>query len=258
MPVRTAYEPGTPCWADLGTPDLEGAVAFYSGLLGWQIEIGPPETNHYSMAVVDGQPVAALADQQDPNMPVFWSTYLSTGDVDQTAMAVTKAGGTVLVPPMDVMEFGRMAVALDGSGAQISFWQPGTHFGAGLVNEPGTMCWNELMTRYVPESVGFYATVAGLQDHPVEMGDFQYHELQVDGTTVAGLMPMIGEEWGDLPSHWMVYFAVEDTDATAQRCTELGGTVSVPPTDIPPGRFAVLNDPQGTVFSVIELAEPPA
>jgi predicted enzyme related to lactoylglutathione lyase len=255
MPEMTSYENGTPCWVDIGTTDVQAAGAFYAGLFGWDIEYGPAEMNHYSMANVGGHPVAALADQEVPGM-VVWTTYLAVDDVDAAVARAREAGGTVVVEPMDVMTFGRMAVLADPGGAPVSLWQAGDHIGAQLVNEPGAVCWNELTTRDVESSLAFYEAVVGLTPNQVEMGGSDYIELQTaGGRTVAGLMPMVGETWPeDLPNHWMVYFAVEDTDAAAARCLELGGQAPVPPTDIPPGRFAVLNDPQGGHFSVITMA----
>ncbi len=257
MPEIDTYDNGTPNWIDIGTPDVNAAGSFYSALFGWEIEYGPAEMGHYSMARLRGRDVAALADQQVPGV-VAWTTYLAVDDVDATMAKARAAGGTVLMEPMDVMTFGRMAVITDPGGAAVSFWQAGDHRGAGLVNEAGTLCWNELTTRAVDESLAFYEAVVGLQAHRLDMGESDYYELQLaSGRTVAGLMPMVGEMWpAEIPNHWMVYFAVDDTDATAARCVELGGQVSVPPTDIPPGRFAVLNDPQGGFFSVIKLSLP--
>ncbi len=254
MPEMASYENGMPCWVDLGTTDVQAAGAFYGQLFGWDIEYGPAEMGHYSMATVNGKPVAALADQQVPGM-VVWTTYLAVDDVDATVERARAAGGTVLAEAMDVMTFGRMAVLGDVGGAQISLWQAGDHKGAGLVGEPGTVCWNELTTRAVPESLAFYQELVGLTADKQDMDGGTYYELKTGGgRPVAGLMPMEGDMWPpELPNHWMVYFAVDDTDATAARCIELGGQAPVPPTDIPPGRFAVLNDPQGGHFSVIKL-----
>jgi hypothetical protein len=219
--------------------------------------MGPAEMGHYSMAMINGDSVAAIADQQTPGQ-VYWTTYLAVDDVDATVAKARAAGATVLMDSMDVMTFGRMAVIADVGGAPVSFWQAGDHKGAGLVNEPGTLCWNELTTRAVQESLAFYEAVVGLRGARQEFGDGDYYELQLaGGRRVAGLMPMVGDMWpADIPNHWMVYFAVADADATAARCAELGGQVSVPPTDIPPGRFAVLSDPQGGHFSVIKLIAP--
>jgi predicted enzyme related to lactoylglutathione lyase len=253
MSTISSYVNGTPCWVDLGTPDVAASVAFYKALFGWEIEVGPAEMGHYSMATLKGQNVAAIADQQTPGQ-VYWTTYLAADDVDATIEKARAAGGNVLVEPMDVMTFGRMAVTTDPGGAAVSFWQAGDHKGAGIVNEAGTVCWNELATRAVDESLAFYEAVAGLHGDRQEFGDSGYYELQLpSGRRVGGLMPMVGDMWEGVPNHWMVYFAVDDTDATAARCQELGGQVQVPPTDIPPGRFALLSDPQGGHFSVIKL-----
>jgi uncharacterized protein len=256
MPEMTEYEEGTPCWIDMGTPDLHAAGEFYSALFGWEIEYGPEETGHYSMATLKGHNVAALADQQVPGM-VVWTTYLAVDDVAATTEKARANGATVVMEPMEVMDAGRMAIVLDPGGAAVSFWQADQHHGAGLVNEPGTLCWNELTTRAVEESLAFYEAVVGLKGVR-SGGDMEYYEWHLgdDGRVVGGLMPMTGDMWpAELPNHWMVYFAVDDVDATAAQCLELGGQVPVPPTDIPPGRFAVLNDPQGGHFSVIALSE---
>jgi predicted enzyme related to lactoylglutathione lyase len=256
MVEMDGYENGTPCWVDIGTPDLPAAGAFYSGLFGWDVEYGGPEIGHYSMARLRGRDVAALGPQQVPGV-VAWTTYLAVDDLDSTVAKVVPAGGSIVVEPMQVMSFGRMAVITDSGGTHVSLWEAGEHKGAGIVGEPGTLCWSELTTRAVSESVDFYRAVVGLQANPVDMGGFTYYEWKLpSGLVVGGLMPMEGDMWDGIPNHWMVYFAVADTDATAARCTELGGQVPVPPQDIPPGRFAVLNDPQGGHFSVIKLAAP--
>lgn len=251
------YEEGTPCWIDIGVPDVPAAGAFYSALFGWEIEYGPAEMGFYSMARLKGRDVAALGAQQVPGM-VVWTTYLAVDDLDATVAKVPAAGGTVVVEAMDVMTFGRMAMVADPGGAVVALWQAGDHQGAGLVNEPGTLVWNELTTREVASSLAFLKAVVGLEPVKSDTPDMEYYELRNrSGRTVGGLMPMIGDGWPpELPNHWMVYFAVTDTDATCARCIELGGQVPVPAMDIPPGRFAVLTDPQGGHFSVLALAQP--
>ena len=128
--------------------------------------------------------------------------------------------------------------------------------GAGVVNEPGAFAWNELMTREPDAAVEFYGRVLGWTAKVNANPDMPYTEFQIDGRSVAGMMPMIGDAWpAELPDHWMVYFAVEDCDVAGTKIQELGGTVSVPPTDIPGiGRFAVVSDPAGAFFSVITMA----
>lgn len=249
---KTSYEPGTPCWVDLGTPDVEAAAAFYGGLFGWGCEPGPPDAGGYRMCMLDGRPVAGLGPATDEGRP-YWTTYVSVADANAAADAVTAASGRVIVEPGNVMGFGRMAVCADSEGARFSIWQPLAHIGSGVVDEPGTVCWNELATRKPDEASAFYASVFGWEPRRVPMRDVPYVEFTRHDRTVAGLLPMDDNWPADLPSHWMVYFAVTDTDAAASRATELGGVVHVPPTDIPPGRFAVITDPQGAAFSVIHL-----
>jgi hypothetical protein len=193
--------------------------------------------------------------------PTAWSTYMGTDDADAVAARVEAAGGKVLVAPFDVMDQGRMAVFLDATGAPFSVWQPMAMPGAELFNEPGSLSWNELTTRDPEAAKAFYGAVFGWTANDQE-GPYPYTVWQLGDRQVGGMMPMVGDEWpADLPAHWMVYFAVAvavavaDYDTGAARAAELGGAVSVPPTDLPTGRFAVLNDPQGAFLPVIALRQ---
>lgn len=250
----TSYAPGTPSWVDIGVPDIAAAAAFYADLFGWDIPEGDPAAGGYRLAHLRGRPVAGIGPQQNPGPPM-WTTYIATADVDASCTAVTGAGGQILVPAMDVMDQGRMAVCTDPAGAVFSLWQPLAHPGSGVVSEPGSMCWNELTTRQVDAAKAFYGTVFGWEAADQDMGDFLYTEWRLAGTGIGGMMPMAGDMWEGVPDHWMVYFAVEDTDAAAARITELGGTVHVAPFDIPPGRMAVVADPTGGTFSILAMVD---
>ena len=246
------YEPGVPSWVDMGSPDPQGAADFYGALFGWDAPEGPPETGGYRVAMVGDRAVAGIGPAQNPGPP-FWSTYVNVDRADDAAEKVAAAGGQVIVPPMDVLDVGRMAVFTDTIGAFFSVWQPGTHPGSQLVNEPGTYSWSELLTTDVEASKAFYGAVFGWTANTVGAGDGEYTEWQVDGRSVAGMMqkpPMLPAE---VPPHWAVYFAVSDTDAAVARVAELGGTVLMPPMDIEPGRFAPVTDPTGAVFNLIAL-----
>jgi predicted enzyme related to lactoylglutathione lyase len=246
------YEPGVPCWVDIGSPDPQGAADFYGALFGWDAPEGPPETGGYRVAMVGDRAVAGIGPAQNPGPP-FWATYIAVASADDAAEKVTAAGGQTIVPPMDVLDVGRMAVFADPIGAVFSVWQAGTHPGAELVNEPGTWSWCELLTTDVAASKAFYGAVFGWTANTVSAGDGEYTEWQVNGRSIAGMMqkpPMLPAE---VPPHWAVYFAVADADTAAARVTELGGAVLMPPLDIEPGRFAVVADPYGAPFNVIAL-----
>lgn len=250
---KSSYAPGTPSWVDLSTPDPDAAARFYAGLFGWEIREPLPEAGGYRMAELRGRPVAGIGPQMQPGMPPAWATYIATADADATAKAVAAAGGRTLMPPMDVLDAGRMGVFADPAGAVFGVWQPRAHQGAGIVNEPNTLCWNELASRDGAAVIPFYSDVFGWAANTQDMGGLPYTEWLLEGRSIAGMMPMDGFP-AEVPSYWGLYFAVEDTDAAAAKVTELGGVVHQLPMDIPVGRFALLADPQGAMFSVITLA----
>jgi predicted enzyme related to lactoylglutathione lyase len=256
MPEVTSYAPGVPCWVDLMTSDPEGARAFYSGLFGWQFEVGGPETGYYAQARVRGKPVAGLGGQPNPDeMPVAWTTYLATDDVDGAIKRILDNGGMLTMAPLDVMGEGRMAIAVDPTGAAFGLWQAGRHFGAALVAEPGALCWSELGTRDLDAARRFYSAVFGYGWEDVDTGPDgpPYATFAVDGRAVGGAYRMPEDAPADMPAYWMADFAVADADATVAKAQELGGGVLMPATDTPYGRFASLRDPQGAMFSVIRL-----
>ena len=259
MPTRTSYTQGTPNWVDLQTSDQDAAKAFYAGLFGWSYDDQPmPDGAVYSMAMLGEHPVAAIAPQP-PEMaaagaPPMWNTYLAVDSVDDAVAKAEAAGGKVAMAPFDVMDAGRMAFVIDPSGAPVALWQANQHIGATLVNEPGTVTWNELITTD-PDAPAFYQSVAGLTTSTMDMGDGPYTLFEAAGQMVGGTTPPYAP---GTPNHWHVYFGVADADATVAKATELGGSVLVPAFDTPVGRMAVIADPQGAVFSIMQPAQQPA
>lgn len=255
MPEVTSYKPGTPSWVDLTTSDPEAARLFYGRLFGWEFDIGSEEYGNYTTCQLDDRAVAGMSGQPAPEgMPTFWTTYLASDDVDAVAQRVSDNGGQIMMAPMDVMPFGRMLIASDPTGAAFGAWQAGELIGASLVNEPGTLVWNELATRDLDAAQDFYTKVFGYTwgDEDTGEGGPVYRFFQVDGKTVGGSLQMTGDWPQEIPAHWMPYFGVGDTDAAASEAERLGGSVSVPATDSSYGRFAVLNDPQGGLFTVVQ------
>ena len=257
MPTRDSYAQGTPNWVDLQTTDQAAAKAFYTGVFGWSYDDQPMEGDAvYSIARIGGESVAAIA-AQSPELaaagaPPMWNTYLAVDSADEASAKVGPAGGTVAMEAFDVMDAGRMAFVLDPSGAAVALWQAGQHIGATLVNEPGTVIWNELITDN-PTAVPFYEQVLGVTTATMEMGGNKYTMFQVAGKEVGGTTP---PQMEGVPNHWHVYFAVADADAAAAKITELGGSVMVAPFDTPIGKMAVVTDPQGAVFSLFQASAP--
>jgi uncharacterized protein len=260
MPVVTSYKQGTPSWVDLATSDEAGAVAFYSALFGWTDEampMGPDQ--YYHMFSLKGSTVAGMY-KQGPEMgdhPPYWATYITVDNADEALKRAVAAGGKQAMDPADVYEAGRMALIQDPQGAFVALWQPKDHIGSQIVNEPGSVAWNELMTTNSAAAAEFYGKVLGVTAVKMPMPGMEYTILQVDEKPVGGVMDIM-PEMGPMPPHWGVYFAVDDADASAKKAESLGGKIMVPPQDIPEvGRFAVIQDPQGAVFNIIKVTNPP-
>jgi predicted enzyme related to lactoylglutathione lyase len=273
MPERDRYIQGVPCWVDTSQPDPEAAVDFYAGLFGWTFEdaMPPGSEGRYFIARLRGGDVAAVGSiPESAPQAATWNTYVWVDSADETASRAREAGGRVLAEPFDVMDAGRMAVLADPEGAVFSAWQAKEHRGAKVVNEPGTLNFNDLHTRDVEAAKSFYGAVLGWEtlvlDGGFQMwtlpgyGDFLERDdpdlrkrlAEFGGPTgfedvVASLNP-IPDDQPDVPAHWGVTFAVADADAVAKKAAELGGTVIVQPFDAPWVRMTVVSDPQGATF----------
>jgi predicted enzyme related to lactoylglutathione lyase len=273
VPERDGYIPGVPCWVDTSQPDPEAALDFYSGLFGWKFEnaMPPGSDGKYFIARLRGGDVAAVSSTPEGAPPTAaWNTYIWVESADDAAAKVRAAGGTILMEPFDVMTAGRMALAGDPEGAAFMLWQPRDHKGARVINEHGSLNFNGLNTRDVAGAKAFYGSVFGWRtltlDNGAEMwtlpGYGDHLEQLNPGTrermgalgappgfedVVASITP-IADGQGDVPPHWNVTFATDDAEATAEKATQLGGTVVVAPFDAPWVKMTVIADPQGGTF----------
>jgi uncharacterized protein len=258
MPERSSYQPGTPSWVDLASADPDKSAAFYGGLFGWEATPPNEEFGGYRQFHLRDKPVAGMAPVMNEGQPAVWSTYFATNSADETTKRVDDAGGEIMYEAMDVGDLGRLAIFSDIAGAAFGVWEPKQFPGAAIVNEPGSLSWNELATRQPDDAKQFYPAVFDWNVEDTPMGPVTYTLWKVGDQMVAGMVPMGDSFPADVPPHWAVYFAVEDADAAGEKATSLGGSVAVPPTEIPNmGRFAVLSDPQGTAFSVFQSTSPP-
>lgn len=259
----TKKQQGQFCWLELTAQDWQVAKTFYCDLFGWRAndeDIG--DGMYYTKMTVDDKVVAAMfqrmPEQEANGVMTNWLTYIAVDDVDATLAIAEPLGATVIAGPHNVMDAGRMAILQEPNGAVFAIWQANQHAGIELRDCEGTLCWSELATLNREESKSFYHQILGWEFDDKDMMGLTYTELKAGCHQEGGMMEMT-EEWGDTPPHWMNYFAVDDCEAMANKAQELGAMVCVPPTDIPDvGRFAVINDPQGATFSIIEINEPAA
>ena len=263
MQETPEYKPGTFCWVELGTTDSEAAKEFYTELFGWSFNdspVGPGMV--YTMLKLNGKDLGALyqmpAEMTSQGIPPNWLSYVSVASADEAAAKAKELGATLMKEPFDVMDVGRMAVVQDPTGAVFALWEAGTHSGAGVVNVPNSFCWNELATSDTAKAGDFYTGLFGWGKNVQQMGPMTYTSF-MNGDRPAGGMYQLSPEMGSVPPHWLVYFAVDDTDAMLTKATDLGGTTIAPPMDIPgTGRFAIVRDPQGATFGIIKLDSPPS
>ncbi|MFJ8313048.1 MULTISPECIES: VOC family protein [unclassified Streptomyces] len=254
------YPEGAPCWADASLSDVAAGKRFYGELLGWTFDEDTGERQgHYTSAFKDGKRVAALQPKRDGRLPTTWTVYLATPDARALASRIREAGGQLITDPVPVPPYGTMAVAADPGGAVFGLWQAEAHTGFELTREPGSFCWTEVYTRDKDQADAFYESVFGYRGgspgSPEEVGaDFRTWSLPgtEPGTAIGGRSLMSEAFPAELPDHFLVYFSVEDCDATAAACARLGGRVTAQPFDIPYGRMAVLNDNQGATFAVLQ------
>jgi uncharacterized protein len=244
MAERTSYPPGTFSWAELATSDAGAAKAFYSDVFGWDYrDNAVGEGMVYSTALLGGQPVAALYASEQP--PPRWNSYVTVASAGESASRAGELGAHVVAEPFDVLDAGRMAVIADPTGAALCLWEPRSHIGASVVNAPGALAWNDLVTPDVPAAAQFYGDLFGWTTLEIP-GAGGYRVIQNGGRSNGGMTSR-----PDMPPAWLPYFGHPDVDELHGRIAELGGRALGEPVAVPAGRFAVLADPQGAVFAVL-------
>jgi predicted enzyme related to lactoylglutathione lyase len=256
LPSIDNHSLGAPCWFELSTTDQAAAKQFYTQLFGWTVfdnPMGPGQ--FYTIFKLKGHDVGA-AYTLSPNVleqgvPPHWNVYFAAPNIDESATKAVQLGGTLVQPPFDVMDLGRMTIAKDPGDAVFFMWQEKRPRGEGVFGEENAVCWVELMTWDAAKAREFYTGLFGWEAkvHPTVN---VYTEFGVAGKFCGGILAMDDQMKG-IPSHWGIYILVADCDATVAKAKELGATVRHGPVEAPGvGRFASLVDPQGASFSVIK------
>lgn len=262
MPTIDQHKPGSFCWIELSTTDQNAAKKFYSSLFGWTIKdesMGPDGV--YTMFRFGGKDVGAAAtlrpDQLTAGVPPNWMLYIAVENADASADRAAKAGGTVVMPPFDVMDAGRMAVIQDPTGAAFSIWQANKSKGIQIAGEPGTLCWADLNSPDPARARKFYGDLFGWKFTEDTHSDppSGYLHIQNGEEFIGGIPPVRPESShsAHIPAHWMSYFLVADCDASAAKAKELGGRFCLEPMTMENiGRMSILTDPQGAAFAMFQ------
>ncbi|MER6308028.1 VOC family protein [Streptomyces sp. NPDC001739] len=259
--ITTDFVPGSPCWLDLGAPDVEVATAFYRAVFGWRSEpFGDQEAGGYTLFRLDGKAVGAVGPLTEDGATSAWTIYFHTPDADATVKAVEQAGGSVRSQPVMVgAEDGRFAQLTDPQGADFAIWQPARYPGFEAADAPGSLGWTELYTTDPAAAQTFYRSVFDwhTQDMPLPAGGGTYTLLTPahcgDDRTHGGLMGVPTDLLAPTGKpYWHPVFISKDCDATVGLVTGNGGTLSMgPETAEGVGRLAVCTDSAGAEFVIL-------
>lgn len=262
--ITTDFVPGSPCWLDLGIPDIDAAAAFYRAVFGWNHRSFGPEAGGYGAFELDGRTVGALGPLSEEAARPAWTIYFTTEDADAAARSTEQLGGAVRTAPTDVGEAGRLAQLTDATGARFAVWQPFATTGLEATDEPGTLCWTELFTTDVDAAKDFYGALFGwrTQDMPLPGGAGAYSLISPyrggQERMQGGMMRLSAEELAPVGGrpYWHPVFGSADCDATVAEVTAGRGSVQTGPEDVENvGRVAVCVDPWGADFVVLTPEE---
>jgi predicted enzyme related to lactoylglutathione lyase len=245
-------------WVDLVSTDVDAAKEFYGRLFGWEFEDRPtPMGPAYTMCSIGGSTVAGIGPQPpgmaEQGIPSMWNSYVLVEDLDATCDAAGAAGGAVVMPAMDIMTEGRMAMVADPSGAVVGLWQPRDHQGAEIFNVAGALTWNELETRDLGAALPFYTEVFGWTYDDGQNPGYNVIQLAAkegDDKSNGGAMDMPEGVPAEVPNFWAVYFAVDNVAEAVGTAVAAGGSNTVPAMEMGPGTFAGIEDPTGAFFFV--------
>jgi predicted enzyme related to lactoylglutathione lyase len=252
-----SHTAGSFCWVELGTTNQDAAKQFYGSLFGWtanDFPMGPDGV--YTMFTLEGRQTGGCytlrPDMQTAGVPPHWLPYIAVDDADQTAGKVAPAGGKVMAPPFDVFDFGRMAVLQDPAGATLAMWQPKAHKGTGIEGVPGTLCWSDLMTPDPAAAAEFYRALFGWQVEKAPKDSSGYLHIMTGDKYIGGIPPAEHRP-PNTPPHWLLYFQVENCDASTSEAQAAGARVHMPPMSMEKvGRWSIVADPQGAVFALFQ------
>lgn len=251
MSTRPEFHDGAPCWADLATPDRAGARRFYGALLGWTFDEPDPELGNYMNCRRDGDLVAGIMQMPPGQGAVAWNVHLRSSDIAATARKIEEAGGKVVLPAHPVAALGTMMFATDPVGAMFGVWQPGSFQGAERLDQPGALCWHEVTTRDAAATDRFYQHIFGYEQQSIGgCSEIDAALYNLAGKPVCMRVDMLDPE-RTCPPHWLQYFEVEDLDAALAKLPALEGKL-LDARDTPPGRIAMVADPYGATFAIIQ------
>ena len=262
-PASQERHVGKVVFVELVTPELAAAKRFYAGLFGWtfrDIQTGGLGIA-YAEASLDGHVVAGLVHKEIPageHRQPAWLTFIAVRDVDAAQQIALRQGAKLLFEPHSIPGRGREAVLADPQGAVFAVLDSTSGDPPDVLAAPGEWIWSSLITSDSDAGVAFYQALF----------DYEVFRLPADGDGDAGHLLLATDNYArasvnslpvgkpNIHPHWLNYVHVEDAVKTAAKLVALGGRVLVEPrVDRHGGKLAVVADPQGAPFGLLEWPE---
>lgn len=253
--TNSTRKPGEFCWINILSANPDTARTFFTKVLGWEFTEMPGMGHGIK---VGGRSIGGLFNTVSPQTPngtaPMIGVMIKVENCDATSARVKSLGGKSM-DPFDVGPAGRMSVCHDPNGAKFDLWQPKAMQGTDVDgNLHGAPSWWETVTSDTGKAGAFYESLFGWKPEVSNAMGFAYTSYKLGDTPIAGMMALTPEMKGaGMTPDWSVYFTVSDVDAAAKTAVAAGGTISVPPTEIPNvGRFCGINSPEGIMFYMIK------
>jgi uncharacterized protein len=260
QPATQERHPGKVVWVDLVTPDLEGAKTFYSGMFGWTYRDVHSGEKDFVLVLLNGRPIGGIVQRTEPkrnSRQPAWLTFIAVRDVGEAERAAVAKGGKVLSPVREYPQRGRQEILADPQGAVFAVLQSSSGDPADILAEPGDWIWSSLITSDANAGSAFYQALFDYDvfDLTADDDDRQHLLLASDGYARATANALPANP-GKRRPHWLNYVRVVSARDSAAKAVALGGRVLVEPhTDRHGGMVAVVADPSGAPFGLLEWSD---
>ena len=258
-PASQEHHVGKVIFVELVTPDLATAKRFYGGLFGWTFRDIQAGGTKYVEASLDGRPVAGLLHKDIPagkHRQPAWLSFIAVRDVDVAKKIALQHGAKVLFEPHSFPNRGREAVFADPQGAVFAVLASSSGDPPDVLAVPGEWIWSSLITSNPDTAAAFYQTLFDYEVFDLPADEGTQHLMLASDNHVRASANTRPANKPNIHPHWLNFVRVEDAIKVTAKIVALGGRVLVEPrVDRHGGKVAVVADPLGAVFGLLEWTE---
>ena len=258
-PASSEHHVGKVVWADLVTPDLSAAEKFYGALFGWRFQAVRTGSSDYALAMFDGRPIGGLIQKPVPageHRQSAWLTFIAVRDVDGVKRTAVAHKAKVLMDSKTYEGRGRQAILADPEGAVFAIIASSSGDSPDYLAEPGEWIWSSLHAKDAGSEAAFYQDIFGYDVYDLATDDGLEHLILSTDDVARASANQHPDGASQRHAHWLNYVRVNDANDTVAKAVSLGGKVLVQPhPDRHGGLVAVIADPAGAPFGVMEWSE---